>query len=116
MNADIVMSVGLIEHFDGQGTKRAIQNHFRLLRPGGLAIILFPTPTFLYRATRFCAEMIGLWRFPDERPLRAEEVLPAIRETADVLYMKINWLIFLTQMIIVARVRLSPECSESQIL
>ncbi|MCX7044705.1 MAG: GtrA family protein [Candidatus Sumerlaeota bacterium] len=109
MNADIVMSVGLIEHFDRDGTKRAIQNHFRLLRPGGLAIILFPTPTLLYRATRFCAEMFGLWRFPDERPLRADEVLPAIRETADVLYMKINWLIFLTQMIIVARARLYPK-------
>jgi hypothetical protein len=40
-------------------------------------LISFPNPTWLYLASRGLLEFLGLWRFPDERPLRREEVLAA---------------------------------------
>jgi SAM-dependent methyltransferase len=104
---DLVYSVGLVEHFDVQDTRRAIQAHFAALRPGGVAIITFPTPTWLYRATRGLAEAFGIWAFPDERPIRKAEALGSLDERMQLLDVRINWPIFLTQMIMVAR-RLPP--------
>lgn len=43
-SADVVFSVGLIAHFDPEETAKAIPAHFELLKPGGCAIISFPTP------------------------------------------------------------------------
>jgi hypothetical protein len=103
MGADLVFSVGLIEHFCPPDTRRAILAHFALLRPGGVAIITFPTPTLLYRASRFVSESLGLWQFPDERPLDRHEVLPSVRQQGQILFEAINWPIFFTQMIVAAR-------------
>lgn len=103
MEADLVFSVGLIEHFEPKATREAILTHFQLLRPGGYAIITFPTPTLLYRVTRFLLEAAGLWKFPDERPLRREEVLSAVREQGQVVYEKVLWPLVLTQGLVVAR-------------
>src|SRR5450759_5362735 len=50
--SDLVFSVGLIEHFECEGTCQVVQAHFEPLRPGGIAIITYPTPTWLYRVTR----------------------------------------------------------------
>ena len=105
LQGDLVFSVGLIEHFDEAGTRDAVDGHLRLLRPGGLLIVTFPTPTWLYRATRGAAEAMGVWRFPDERPLRHTEVAAAVERGADVLYSGIAWGVVLTQMWIVARKR-----------
>ena len=101
--ADIVFSVGLIEHFDAPQTRQAALAHFDLLRPGGAAIITFPTPTLLYRITRGLAEMFGIWQFPDERPLQPAEVLAAVRERGDVLVSKTLWPLILTQTLVVVR-------------
>src|SRR5690606_7635402 len=38
-DADLVFSVGLIEHFDSTGTATAIASHYRYARPGGLVLI-----------------------------------------------------------------------------
>ena len=105
LQGDLVFSVGLIEHFHEPGTRAAVDGHFKLLRPGGLLIVTFPTPTWLYRATRGAAERIGAWRFPDERPLGYDEVARAVESHADILYSGIAWGIVLTQMWIVARKR-----------
>ena len=75
---DIVFSVGLIEHFDPAGTARVVAAHFDYLRPGGTAIITFPTPTWLYRVVRGLAEMTNNWIFHDERPLRLPEFERAV--------------------------------------
>jgi SAM-dependent methyltransferase len=101
--ADIVFSVGLVEHFDRAHTREALLAHFDVLRPGGAAIITFPTPTLLYRVTRGLAEMIGVWQFPDERPLKPPEVLDAVRERGEVLQLKTLWPLILTQGIVVVR-------------
>jgi glycosyltransferase involved in cell wall biosynthesis/SAM-dependent methyltransferase len=105
--ADVVFSVGLIEHFAPAETRSAIHAHFDALRPGGTAILTFPTPTALYRATRGLLETFGLWKFPDERALKPEEALAAIGERGDVLYRKTLWPILLTQHLVVARKRYS---------
>ena len=103
--ADLVFSVGLIEHFDPADTRKAVQAHFDALRPGGVAILSFPTPTLLYRITRRVIELLGMWKFHDERPLMPREVTASIEECGDVLTSKTLWPLLLTQELIVARKR-----------
>ncbi len=102
---DIVFSVGLIEHFSPVDTSKAIATHFELVKNNGIVLITFPTPTFLYRATRACAERLRLWIFHDERPLQMEEVLNIVKRHGHVLHQSITWPIFLTQGVIVAKKR-----------
>ncbi len=101
--ADVVFSVGLIEHFDPPGTCKAIAAHFDVLRPGGYAIISFPTPTWLYSAARAVSETCDLWRFPDERPLRREEVLVALEGLGEVVFEKTLWPLIFTQHMVAVR-------------
>ena len=94
---DFVFSIGLIEHFDEQGTRRALENHFRLCRNGGFVLVSFPTPTVLYRMIRMVAELSGTWQFPDERPLCFEEVLDVASKHGILKHRSILWGIGLTQ-------------------
>jgi glycosyltransferase involved in cell wall biosynthesis len=103
--ADVVFSVGLVEHFDASGTRQAVLAHFDVLRPGGTLILTFPRPTPLYRVTRRLIEMLGMWKFHDERPLEPAEVLEAVRGRGEVVYQKTLWPLILTQHLIVARKR-----------
>ena len=75
--ADLVFSAGLIEHFSPADTALAVRAHFALAKPGGTVAILFPENTALYRFVRRTLERLGLWSFPDERPLAPEEVILA---------------------------------------
>jgi hypothetical protein len=99
---DICFSVGLIEHFDECGTRAAIRAHFEAVRPGGLVILFFPTPTWLYGIVRKAAERLGVWDFPDERPLGVREVVTEVERHGRVLFGGVNWWIVLTQGIVVA--------------
>jgi SAM-dependent methyltransferase len=101
--ADLVFSVGLVEHFTAAETRQAVLAHFDVLRPGGTLILTFPTPTLLYRATRKLIEMCGMWKFPDERPLLPGEVLASIRERGEILYRRTLWPQVLTQHLVVVR-------------
>ena len=103
--ADLVFSVGLVEHFEAADTRKAVLAHFDALDAGGVVLITFPTPTLLYRVARKAIEMAGMWKFPDERPLEPGEVLAAVRERGDVLFEKILWPLMLTQYLVVARKR-----------
>lgn len=103
LQADIVFSVGLIEHFDPEGTASAIESHFACAKPGGLVLISFPTPTFLYRATRRCAELLGLWAFPDERALQFAEAQHEMSKWGNFLARDLIWPIVLTQGMLVFR-------------
>ncbi len=100
---DLVFSIGLIEHFRTAETKKAIEAHFKLLEPGGICIMSFPTPTWLYRITRGISESLGLWIFHDERPLALEEVEGAIADKDTIVFKKIIWPIILTQYVVVVR-------------
>ncbi|QOY88508.1 glycosyltransferase [Paludibaculum fermentans] len=103
--ADVVFSAGLVEHFDREGTRRAIEAHFDQARPGGTVIITFPTPTLLYRITRKLLEVFGLWKFPDERALLQEEVRQVALGRGEVLEERILWPLILTQGVVVVRKR-----------
>jgi hypothetical protein len=95
---DIVYSVGLIEHFDPENTARCVDAHFELCKPGGVVLITFPTPTIPYRLIRGAAETMGVWAFPDERPLSFTEVeAAAAKHQPKLLHRSINWAIGLTQ-------------------
>ena len=100
---DLVFSVGLIEHFDPDNTARAIQNHFIRCKPGGYVLITYPTPTLLYRLIRGMAEILGIWKFHDERPLRYLEVSEVMKAYGQLTHHSINWWIGLTQGYIIAR-------------
>jgi cyclopropane fatty-acyl-phospholipid synthase-like methyltransferase len=100
---DVVFSVGLIEHFSPEGTRKVIKAHFDAVRSGGIVLMSFPTPTWLYHCTRFFSELFGLWIFTDERPLHKEEVLDAVALYGHILYVKTIWPIFLTQKIVIAK-------------
>ena len=103
--ADLVFSIGLVEHFDPAQTRKAVLAHFDAARKGGLFIISFPTPTLLYVAARSIIEALGMWKFPDERPLQREEVVSAVRERGEVVFEKTLWPLILTQHAVVARSR-----------
>jgi hypothetical protein len=109
LRADLVFSIGLVEHFDPAGTRRAIRAHFDLLYTGGYAIISFPTPTWLYRGTRAIVERLGAWKFPDERPLSPEEVRNAVSDLGEVVFEKTLWPLILTQHMIAVRKTLTPK-------
>jgi SAM-dependent methyltransferase len=103
--ADIVFSVGLVEHFDAKRTLAAIEAHFRLAKPGGLVVITFPTPTWLYRITRFASERLGMWLFHDERPFWYADVASTFDANATVLARRLLWPLVLTQTMVIARKR-----------
>jgi hypothetical protein len=105
VTVDVAFSIGLIEHFGPQDTARAVRAHFRLLRPGGIAIIGFPTPTPLYRIARWFSERAGAWIFHDERPLKLGEVASAAQECGQLLYEKVLWPLVFTQYLTVWRKR-----------
>jgi hypothetical protein len=109
--ADCVFSVGLIEHFDPNGTRKAIGTHFDLLRCGGCAIISFPTPTGLYKIARAVANAFGLWHFPDERPLPRDEVMEVLQSQGTVLFEKTLWPLIFTQHFVVVR-KPVPMCPD----
>ncbi len=102
---DLVFSVGLVEHFDESDTRRVVEAHLGVLRPGGICVLAFPTPTWLYRATRGVVELAGQWEFPDERPLQRDEVATTLERESELLDGSIVWPILLTQQFLVARKR-----------
>jgi cyclopropane fatty-acyl-phospholipid synthase-like methyltransferase len=102
---DVVVSIGLIEHFDSEGTRVLVQRHFEAARSGGIVLMTFPTPTGTYRVSRRISEGLGMWKFPDERPLDIGEVLAAVDGRGEVVYTAIGrWTPF-TQAVVLVRKR-----------
>ena len=83
--------------------RRAVAAHFDFLKPGGIAVITFPTPTPLYRCARRVAEWSGAWVFHDERPLRLEEVAATAEPHGWMVLNRILWPIIFTQYLTVWR-------------
>ncbi len=101
--ADLVLSIGLIEHFPEERRKETVRRHFALAKPGGLVLITFPTPILSYRLVRGAAEALGIWSFPDERPVPMKDAAALCAEHGDVLAKRINRAILLAQGIVLAR-------------
>jgi SAM-dependent methyltransferase len=98
LQLDTVFSLGLIEHFDIDGTRQAVRSHLKLLKQGGIAVV---TSTLRYRMTRGAIQLAGKWVFHDERPLRVPEVSAAVGELGRVLGHWLIWNIPLTQRLMV---------------
>lgn len=103
LQLDTVFSLGLIEHFDVEGTRQAVLSHLKLLKPGGIAVVTFPTPTLRYRTVRGAIQLAGKWVFHDERPLGVPEVRAAVGELGQVLDHWLIWNIPLTQRLMVIK-------------
>jgi hypothetical protein len=103
ISADVVFSVGIIEHFVPADTQKLIDMHFELAHSGGLVVMSFPTPTVVYWAYRRFLELIR--KFPPlyERPLTSEEVMPALVRLGTPLETYKIWSTILTQLIISTR-------------
>jgi putative flippase GtrA len=102
-NASIVYSVGLIEHFSPEDTEKAIIEHFKICETNGIVIITFPTPTWLYCYARTIAAFLGLWHFPDERPILIDEITPILKQFGEIKESFINWPILFTQGVVVVK-------------
>jgi len=106
---DVVFSIGLIEHFSPLDTAIAIQQHFSLVKEGGLVVITFPTPTWLYRCARKISEALCLWIFHDERPLTMQSVVREVEKYGDCIDSFINWKIVFTQGIVVIKAKVAGD-------
>lgn len=104
---DFVYSIGLIEHFSPKERSIVIKNHFKYCKENGHVLISFPTPTRKYRFWRKCMELARMWQFWDEVPLRYEDVKQDMEHYGDVLAVKLNRKLFLTQMLILIKKRAS---------
>lgn len=98
---DVVYSVGLVEHFRGENIEKIILNHYRLCNTGGMVLITVPTPTIQYRLIRKCMEILNVWVFPDEKPIQYRDISDIINKYGEVVDVKINRKLPLTQLIIV---------------
>jgi len=63
--------------------------HRDLLAPGGIAIILVPTPSLTYRFWRGLLERLHLWIYSDEVALSREEFIRQL-EASDLEILKIQ--------------------------
>lgn len=97
MESDVVISAGLIEHFNVENTALMIQKHFEYVKSEGLVIITYPTPTLIYRISRKFMEIFSIWQFHDERPLRMKEVADNVSKYGYIIDHKINRYIPLSQ-------------------
>lgn len=102
---DAVFSIGLIEHFAPADTSKVVRTHFDLVRSGGVVLVSYPTATLLYRGTRRVLEILGLWSFPDERPLLFAEIADAVGDRGDLISRRMMWPLLLTQEMVVFRKR-----------
>lgn len=75
---DIVHSQGLLEHYTPEEQQKLICLHRDLLTPNGIAVILVPTPSLLYRLWRGLLEELHLWIYPDETAISREEFTIAL--------------------------------------
>lgn len=99
---DVVYSIGLIEHFRGKDIDQIIKAHFSLCKENGMVLISVPTPTLQYRFVRSLMEKMGVWGFPDEKPIKFDEIKDCFHE-ADIVDKTINYKLPLTQLMIVAK-------------
>ena len=106
---DFVYSIGLIEHFRGKDIETLILRHFECCKDGGVVLITFPTPTKKYRFVRWLMELIGVWKFYDEKPIWYEEVSSILEMNGTVLEHHINKKLPLTQEVVVIRKKIGDS-------
>ena len=72
---DVVMSFGLVEHFDGSERQQIINSHRQLTKGSGLSIIEAPNRYCIpYRLWKLFLELRGRWRLGLEKPFSRGEL------------------------------------------
>ena len=72
---DVVLSLGVVEHFRGADRKAAIRAHRLVLRPGGMAVICVPHAACPpYRMWKAYLELRGRWPYGLEIPYSKREM------------------------------------------
>jgi len=74
---DLVLSVGLIEHFETAALDRIVRRHAELLRPGGHAVIIAPRQGWLWPALKVFNRPQGII----ETPPRDEELFALLERS-----------------------------------
>ena len=100
---DFVYSIGLIEHFGGSERENIIEKHFELVKPGGIVLIAFPSPTFLYKCVRKSLEFSNNWIFNDETPLFEKEIDSILQKNGKILENRLVWRTMVTKTFVVIR-------------
>ena len=78
---DIVMSLGLMEHFSGNNRKRVMEYHRLLMKEGGIVFLLVPNRRNLfYWLIRGIRRLSGTWTIDVEIPFSSSELMKAARE------------------------------------
>ena len=99
----LVYSVGLVEHFSEDKRKRVIQNHFTCCEKGGIVMITAPTPTVKYRIIRKIMELLKVWQFWDEYPIRLDQLIDEMKNYGEIIDSGINYDLPLTQAVVLCR-------------
>ncbi|MCM1559152.1 MAG: class I SAM-dependent methyltransferase [Butyrivibrio sp.] len=99
---DFVYSVGLVEHFSDEERRTVIQNHFACCKKGGFVLITAPTPTVKYRVIRKGMEIMRVWQFWDEVPIRLDKLVNEMEYYGRIIDSGINNLP-LTQAVVLCR-------------
>ncbi len=95
---DIVLSGGLIEHFEPERRYELLKKHCAATKSNGYCLIYFPTPTKSYRFFRKIYELLGLWIFTDEVPLKENVVIEEMKSlNFKAIKSNIFWKYFLTE-------------------
>ncbi len=77
---DISHSEGVVEHFLGKERQDVVNQHARVLKPGGRAIVIVPQVGSLwYRTGKFIAERTGSWIHGKEYPYGRRELMLRMR-------------------------------------
>jgi len=63
---DLALSIGLVEHFQGNELAKVVQKHAEALRPGGHAVILMPRRGILWPALKVFNRLQGIREVPPE--------------------------------------------------
>ena len=102
-NYDLVYSIGLIEHFQGDYLIKCIDKHFEMCKKGGWVLLTFPVNCFRYRVIRMVLEIFNMWQYTDEVPLKKDYIEKIISENGSVMHSSINKKLILPQAIILIK-------------
>jgi SAM-dependent methyltransferase len=66
---DLVVSYGVVEHFQ-EGVEAPLRQLYRVLKPGGIAIVTVPSLNTIRRAKLFLSRHLGLFYLPENNVVR----------------------------------------------
>ncbi|MBU3934467.1 class I SAM-dependent methyltransferase [Patescibacteria group bacterium] len=101
---NLIHNSGVLEHFLPKEQGEIIKVHKKHIVKNGWVISYVPTPDLSYRFWRSIQELLGVWRFPDEKPLVFSELSKLFqKEGFKILGSNKVWKWYLTEVGILAK-------------